>query len=289
MTEKQKTGNPAMDWGNMVSDLWGPMMNNWSEMINTDADGKASEMKGRMGESMQASAKVWKSLFGAMKEPEALETIQKATQLTPDIVMGFAQSCMEGFSNYQGKMHEWIKKRGEAKDSVDTQALDKEFIHQCKETYEKEFSRYLKMPQLGLTRFYQERAMKAADKHNVFQGTLSEFLHMLYMPMEKAFTSLQDKMVEMAEEGPLDEKSKTYYNLWVKLLEGHYMELFKQSEFIEGLSGTLEALEDYSAARQAVVDDLMKMHAIPTQNEMDELYKEIYHLKKRMRGYEKNK
>jgi class III poly(R)-hydroxyalkanoic acid synthase PhaE subunit len=181
-----------------------------------------------------------------------------------------------------------MKKRGEAKDAVDTQALDKEFIHQCKETYEKEFSRFLKMPQLGLTRFYQERAMTAADKHNIFQGALSEFLQMLYMPMEKAFTSLQDKMAEMAEEGPLDEKSKTYYNLWVQLLEGHYMELFKQSEFIEGLSGTLEALEDYSAARQAVVDDFLKMHAIPTQNEMDELYKEIYHLKKRMRGYEKN-
>lgn len=278
-----------MDWGNMVSDFWGPMMNQWSEMFNADTDGKKPEMKGRMGESMQSSAKVWKSLISAMKEPEALETFQKATRLTPDLVLGFAQSCMEGFSNYQGKVHEWIKKRGEATDPVDTQALDKEFIHQWNEAYEKEFSRYLKMPQLGLTRFYQERAMAAADKHNVFQGALSEFLHMLYMPMEKAFTSLQDKMVEMAEEGPLDEKSKTYYNLWVKLLEGHYMELFKQSEFIEGLSETLEALEDYSAARQAVVDDLLKMHAIPTQKEMDELYKEIYLLKKRMRGYEKNK
>jgi hypothetical protein len=289
MTEKQETGNPAMDWGNMVSDLWGPMMNNWSEMFNTDAGAKAPEMKGRMSKSMQASAKVWKSLLGAMKEPAALETFQRATQLTPDLVLGLAQSCMDGFSNYQGKMHEWMKKRGEAKDAVDTQALDKEFIHQCKETYEKEFSRFLKMPQLGLTRFYQERAMTAADKHNIFQGALSEFLQMLYIPMEKAFTSLQDKMAEMAEEGPLDEKSKTYYNLWIQLLEGHYMELFKQSEFIEGLSDTLEALEDYSAARQAVVDDFLKMNAIPTQNEMDELYKEIYHLKKRMRGYEKNK
>lgn len=289
MIEKQETGNPATDWGNMVSDLWGPMMKSWGEMFNADAGAKGPEMKGRMSKSMQASAKVWKSLFGAMKEPEALETFQKATELTPDLVLGFTHSCMEGFSNYQGKVHKWIKKRGEAKSTVDTQALDKEFIRQCKETYEKEFSRYLKMPQLGLTRFYQERAMAAADKHNVFQGALSEFLQMLYMPMEKAFTSLQDKMAEMAEEGPLDEKSKTYYNLWIQLLEGHYMELFKQSEFIEGLSETLEALEDYSTARQAVVDDLLKMHAIPTQNEMDELYKEIYLLKKRMRGYEKNK
>jgi class III poly(R)-hydroxyalkanoic acid synthase PhaE subunit len=278
-----------MNWGSMLSDFWGPMADNWGDMFTKNFGGELPGMKGRWGESVQATTKVWKSLFGAMKEPEALETFQKATQVTPDLVMGFAQSCLKGFANYQGRVQEWIQKRSQAEDPIDIQALDKEFIRQWNEAYEKEFSRYLKMPQIGLTRFYQERALNAADKYNLFQGVLSEFLHMLYLPMEKAFTSLQDKMSEMTEEGPLDEKSKTYYNLWIKLLEGHYMELFKQPEFGQSLSRTLEALEDYQTARQAVIDDLLKMHAIPTQNDLDDLYKEIYVLKKRMRVYEKNK
>jgi hypothetical protein len=124
----------------------------------------------------------------------------------------------------------------------------------------------------------------------MFQSTLFEFLHALYLPLEKSFKSLQEKMVEMtADEGSLDEKSKTYYNLWIKLLEGHYMELFKHPEFIDSLLQTLSALEEYSGARQAVVNDLLKMYAIPSHNDLDDLYKEIYILKKRMRAYEKKK
>jgi hypothetical protein len=290
MTEKRDTDSAFMDWGNMFSNFWSPMMDSWAGLFNWDAGQQSSAKQGRIGESLQATARMWQTMVGAMGQPEALETFKKATQITPEIALGFAQSCLSGFTDFQAHIHEWIKKRGEAKDPIDIQALDKEFLSRWKESYEKEFSQYLKVPQIGLTRFYQERAMHAADKANVFQSTLSEFLHMLYLPLEEAFKSLQEKMAEMAEEeGPLDEKSKTYYNLWVKLLEGHYMELFKQPEYIDSMTRTLNALEGYAAAREAVVNDFLKANAIPTHNELDDLYKEIYLLKKRIREYERKK
>jgi len=287
MTEKPETDASFMGSANLFSSLLGPMMNNWTEMFTSSAAQPAAGPQGRMGESIQATAKMWQAMLGAMSEPEALENFKAATQITPDIALGFAQTCLKGFLGFQEKLHEWIEKRGQAEDTFDAQALDKEFIRQWTAAYEKEFSQYLKIPQIGLGRLYQERAMQAADKLNMFQGTLSEFMHALYLPMEKAFKSLQEKMVEMAEAGPLDEKSKTYYNLWIKMLEGHYMELFKQQDFVDRLGKTLCALEEYSAARQAVVNDFLKMYAIPTHNDLDDLYKEIYLLKKRMRAYEK--
>ena len=116
---------------------------------------------------------------------------------------------------------------------------------------------------------------------------MAEFTHMLYLPLEKSFVQLQKKMVEMTDAGSVDEKPKTYYNLWIKLLEAQYMKLFQQSEYSETMARTLEALFNFSEARQALVDDLLKMAAIPTQKELDELYKEIYLLKKRMRAFEK--
>ncbi len=290
MTENRETDTSFMELGQMFTALLNPMMAHWGSMFESNGTQKDFGFKGRMGESMEASAKMWQAMAGAMSEPEALETFQKATQLTPDIAMGFAQSCMNGFNSFQGQMQEWIHKRSEVEDPVDIQALDKEFIRQWKEAYEDEFSQYFKIPQIGLGRFYQERAMNAADKLNVFQSALSEFLHALYLPMEKSIKSLQERMVAMAEdEGPLDEKSKTYYNLWIKLLEGHYMELFKEPEFIDSLLQTLSALEEYSGARQAVVNDFLKMYAIPSHNDLDDLYKEIYLLKKRMREYEKKR
>lgn len=289
MTENRGTDTSFMEMGRMFTAFINPMMAQWGNMFESNGTEKSFGFKGRMGESIEASAKMWQVMAGAMSEPESLETFQKATQITPDIALGFAQSCMSGFNRFQGQMHEWIQKRAEVDDPLDIQALDKEFIRQWKEAYDDEFSRYFKIPQIGLGRFYQERAMNAADKLNLFQSALSEFLHALYLPMEKSIKSLQEKMVEMAEdEGPLDEKSKTYYNLWIRLLEGHYMELFKEPEFIDSLLHTLSTLEEYSGARQAVVNDFLKMNAIPSQNDLDDLYKEIYQLKKRMREYEKN-
>ena len=290
MTEKRDTENPFMGWGNIFSDMMNPMMSNWGEMFKSGMQQQAPEFKGRMGESFQATAKMAQAMMGAMTGPEALEAFQKATSVTPDLALGFAQSCLNGFVNFQGQVQEWLQKRSDAKDAFDAQTMDKEFLRQWTEAYEDEFSQYFKIPQIGLGRFYQERAMHAADKLNVFQSALSEFLHVLYLPMEKSFKSLQEQMTEMAQaDEPLDEKSKTYYNLWIKLLEGHYMELFKQREFIDTLEKTLGALEEYSSAKQAVVNDVLKMYAIPTHNDLDELYKEIYLLKKRMREYEKKK
>ena len=85
----------------------------------------------------------------------------------------------------------------------------------------------------------------------------------------------------------MDDKSKTYYNLWIKVLEGHYMELYKTEEFSDTLADTLTALNDFSEARQTVVNDVLKMNSIPTNKELDDLYKEIYLLKKRVRACEK--
>ena len=94
-------------------------------------------------------------------------------------------------------------------------------------------------------------------------------------------------MAQMAEAGPLDEKTKTYYNLWIKLLEGHYMELFKQQEYAETMSNALVALNDFVDARQAVINDSLQQLNIPNNHDLDELSKEIYLLKKRVRALEK--
>ena len=226
-------------------------------------------------------------MLEAAGEPTAVEHFQKATRMSPDIALGFARSCMKSFTGIQSQIKEWLEKRGESLSSADIEELDKEMIQKWTEVYEEEFSQYLRMPQIGLGRFYQERALQAADKLNSFQGALSEFFHMLLRPIEKSLHSLQAKVVEMTEAGPLDEKSKTYYNLWIKLLEGHYMELFKQPEYSETMVKTLNALNQYVTARQAVVNDFLKQFNVPTHQDLDDLYKEIYLLKKRIRGYEK--
>ena len=65
------------------------------------------------------------------------------------------------------------------------------------------------------------------------------------------------------------------------------MTLFKQPEYAATMAKTLEALNEYTEARQAVVNDMLKQFNVPTHQDLDDLYKEIYLLKKRMRAFEK--
>jgi class III poly(R)-hydroxyalkanoic acid synthase PhaE subunit len=275
------------DWNKMMKDFWEPLQSQWSGLFKTSGTQESLQFKGRVGEYLQANTKMWQTMLGAMSGPDALDQFQKATQITPDIALGFAQTCLKGFTSLQSQVGEWIQKRGASLSAADLQELDWDFIKKWSDVYTNEFSRYLNIPQVGLGRVYQERLLQATDKMNAFQAVLSEFLLLLAKPVEKSLTSLQEKMTELTEAGPLDEKAKTYYNLWIKLLEGHYMELFKAQEYSAAMAKTLAALNEFVDARQTVVSDMLRQFNIPTHQDLDELAREIYLLKKRMRAYEK--
>lgn len=283
------TGQDAasMDWNKMVQEFMLSMFKPWSGVSQTvESEENEQSNKGRIAESLQTTVRMWQIMMGAMSEPSAFAHFQKATEMTPDIALGFTQTCLQSFIGLQAQAGEWIQKRGTSLSTADIQQLDSELIRDFTETYEKEFSRYLKVPQIGLGRFHQERSLHAVDKLNTLQLVLSEFLHMLYLPVEKSLKSLQEEMVEMTEAGPLDEKSKTYYNLWIKLLEGEYMKLFKQPEYADAMGKTLGALNEFVGARQEMVNEVLKQVNIPTNHDLDELSKEIYLLKKRVRTLE---
>ncbi len=275
------------DWNKMMKEFWEPLQNQWDGLFKGAGTQESMQFKGRVGEYLQANVRMWQIMLGALSGPDALTHFQKATQITPDIALGFAQTCLQSFTGLQTQMGEWIQKRGESLSAADIQELDREFIKKWKDVYENEFSRFLKIPQVGLGRVYQERLLQVTDKMNALQAALSEFLLVLAKPVEKSLTSLQEKMAEMTETGPLDEKYKTYYKLWIKLLEGHYMELFKASEYSAAMSKTLVALNEFVEARQTVVKDLLRQLSIPSHQDLDELAREIYLLKKRVRELEK--
>ena len=99
---------------------------------------------------------------------------------------------------------------------------------------------------------------------------------------------MQEKLSELTEAEKLPEDSRAVFQMWIKTLEGHYMTLFQSPEYTRTLNKTLDALASFSAAKKEVLQDAIR-HSLPlpTQDEIDELYKEIYVLKKRVRKLEK--
>ncbi len=66
------------------------------------------------------------------------------------------------------------------------------------------------------------------------------------------------------------------------------MTLFQSAEYIRTLTHTLHALEDFTTAKQELLSEAMAALGLPTRREMDELYREMYLLKKSMKAHGPN-
>jgi len=240
-------------------------------------------VKSRPQELLKSTIKMWQSMFSTLSEPGAMDTLSKGINALPEIVLKVAKTGWDGYFHLQQQWLERVGRIGQRTEAYRFEGLDQDIFKAWTEIYEKEFKQFLTVPQLGLTRYYQERMGVAIDKFNLFQATMAEFYRTLFLPMEKAYRVMQEKIGELTREGKLPENPKEYYLMWLKILEGHYMTLFKSPEYTRILSNTLNVMEEFLIARQRMLQDMMQTLPVPTNKEMDELSKELYLLKKKVK------
>jgi len=290
MEENKPQGNPA-------GDLFQP----WIDFMNQFFSGLAGMQPKRDGEktgsaegharasqeAMLSLFKTWGNLSTAMSEPSAAGSITGGLAILPDIMTRFLQTGLNGFLKAQAQAAEKIRSLGEHSEAYRFDNIDKDSLKAWSDFYEKEIRQYLKVPQLGLVRFYQERLNQALDKYHIMSAKLGDFMQILMLPMEKSFKVLAEKIEEQVRLRKIPEDPQEHYRLWVKILEGHYMTLFKSEEYTRALAETLSAFEDFISARNRIVSDVMQSLPIPTNKDMDDLYDEIYRLKKRVKEMER--
>lgn len=155
-------------------------------------------------------------------------------------------------------------------------------------TYEEELRKYLNMPQLGLTRYYQERLNRTIDRFQVLRSRMMDFAHLFYKPLEESLLLIEEEMrLAEGKEEALLKDPRAWYQAWISKLERKYLEMLRSEDYIETLRNTLNALYDYRKVRQQFLIDLLQDLPIPTNREMDEVYKDLYLIKKRLTKLEK--
>ena len=241
----------------------------------------------RFVEQWQKNLNSMKSFSQMMSEPESAAAAVKAINTLPEIIFKMAKSGWEASSQMQQHILEKAGKIGQRTEAYNFDNLDQEVFKAVTDIYEKELRKYFHIPQLGLTRFYQERFNQLLDKQNLFETTLAEFMSVLSLPIEKSFNVLQENLQKMAQEGNMPKETKEHYAMWVKILEGHYMTLFKSREYVDELHNTINKLEDYILAKNDMMQDFLQFFPVPTNKEMDVLYKEFHLLKNRVKELEK--
>jgi poly[(R)-3-hydroxyalkanoate] polymerase subunit PhaE len=295
MNDKQKDDiGPGIffgDWIKTSMAFWESMVSMWPNIHAAGSHTRDSKREGktsRFQTSWESTQKTWQAWSRIVSEPETMETIFNDTGELPEIFLKIAQTCVSSFVRLQ---QQWLEKAGRVQDSTKSfrfENIGEDAVKIWTQLYETELRKIFNMPQIGLTRFYQEKMNQTIDKYNIFQTRVTAFLQILSLPVEKSFQVMQEKLTELADEGLLPEGSKAYYQMWIKILEGHYMTLFQSVEYTEILNQTLYAMSEFSEAKKELLQStLLYMLPVPTQKEMDELYKEIYLLKKRIKALEK--
>jgi len=272
-------------WMKMATDFWGPVMKQWTEAL-APGEGQPEGPLTRGKASWSSYLKSLTALSASMGESGSADALLKGIGVMPDVLIRLLEGAWNSTFTLQRQMIEKAGRMGESVEAYQFEGLDQETFKAWAEIYKEEFQQFLQVPQLGLTRFYQEKAHRTLDKFVLLQNGMAEFVNILYLPMEQSVKVLQEKVAELAEKGALPENPKDYYNMWVKILEGHYMTLFKTSEYAQTLSRVLDAFEDYQATRDDLLQDVLKSLPVPTNRDMDALYKEIYELKKKIRTLE---
>jgi class III poly(R)-hydroxyalkanoic acid synthase PhaE subunit len=283
--DDKQAGSPGSmfaDWMKSAADFWLSAGRAWTPEATGAAKSSAFPAGdfGKMQEGFQTLLNTWQTSASALGSPQTMEAIFKGATASPETAMRMLQTTWDGyFQLYQI----WLKKAGKVGETVKPysfEGLEPGVFKEWTAFYEKELQPFFKAPQVGLTRLNQERTNAALDKFNQMQVAVSEFLHHLNGPVEKSIKAVQEKIEEQAKEGKLSENFKDYYNMWIKSLEGHYMTLYQSPEYIDSMGRALSAVEESKLARDNVLVDLLQFLPIPTNKEMDELYKEFHVLKK---------
>jgi polyhydroxyalkanoate synthesis regulator phasin len=285
-------------WHQSMTEAWSGVLKLWAppgesaQSETRTAAGKGAEKAdtgaaARLSAAAEAALKNWQAISAAMSAPESMLSMFKGVGAMPEVLATLSHNSLNSFMEMQEKVLERAGRLGQHVDAYSFSDIDENLFRSWTEVYEKEFSRFFRVPGLGLTREYQERAAKATDAYNRFQASLGEFLRLLALPLGRSFTVLQEKVSAMAEKGELPEEGKAYYDMWIKVLEGHYMTLFQTPEYMEALAQTLNNLSAFESARNAVIEDLLRGLPVASQSEMDDLHEEILLLKRRLRDLEK--
>jgi len=287
----EATGAETMiaDWIKFVTDFWGGQTQMWQQPH--DAADASSQKSGAQSarSAMDAAIRNWQAVSAAMSAPESVASLLKGAGAMPELLAKMAQNTVDGYMQLQQKWLERCGRIGETVDAYSFERLDENMFRAWTDMYETEFRQFFNIPQLGLARGYQEKFNQAVDKFNIYHSTLAEFVRVLSLPVSHSMAVMQEKLGEMTEKGALPDDSQKYYQLWIKVLEGHYMKLFQSPEYTRILANTLNAISDFTAARNAVLQDMMSGLPIPSRKEVDDLERELYELKKRIRAIEKDR
>ncbi len=235
----------------------------------------------------------YKDLADPAKYKEVLDNI---FGFYPDAISGFSTQAAKLLETFAGSTQEFMKPWAEA-----TEKSFKTFpqfmegypesgmniFHNMFTAFDSTIGRIFHVPPVGKDREKIELLLRSFDDLSVYIAKSIAYQHMMYVTglttTEKVIATIAEKI----KSGEEIKKFDDFFDLWTNVNEKTYYALFQTEDFSKMQGELLEAALNV----RKHFFKLMELHLydfpIALRSEMDDLYKTIYELKKKVKSLEK--
>ena len=210
----------------------------------------------------------------------------------PSDLQNLIKQCMGASESYKNMLTTvygpWMDNSVDLLDSIMKGAFQdpkefQEFFKIWKKSYEETFGKMLNSPQFGIDRNTYEMHMRTIDKLITFMGNYSELSMMISNLIVESTEDVVKKSFELIKEGESPKTFEEFYDFWKTTTSNAFDKLFFSDEFAEFLGNFVDSLMVLKINLDQVVEESLKWIPIPTNSDMDSLYKSVYDLKKEVR------
>ena len=254
--------------------------------VGTDDSSKNDSDSFRTYKTWETGANNLISILKLMSAPENQEAVMRGMSGYMQALMEASGESLDNMAEMQARLVDFFTKLADHTKAYNLDDLDHAAFESFRDFYREEIQKYIHMPKIGLPRQFHEQLSILIDRTTIFHSHLFELLFLFHQPFERTNRKRQEKIKKMLEDGEFVSDPKQAYNEWIRTLEGHFMELLKSREYLQVLNDTISSLADYRNIRTDVAEIFLKDLQIPTNNEMDEVYRDLYQTKKKLKSLE---
>ena len=293
MTEKPPENNRfdpfSEEWISTASKFWENSFKLQNQAVEnmTDSMNFLNKTASQSNDSQKMGKSTMDFVVSFFSKPENATAFTRVSEVLPLLITNLSHNLAANFTEIQSRLTEKGTHFGRRLNELDMETFNRNIFAIWKDIYESDFQKFYTIPSLGITRNYQEQINSAMDAGNRTYIAFAEFMNLLYLPVEKAGASVIEECREMMEKEELPDDPKKIYKSWIKTLEGNYMQMLQSPEYTAALNNLINTLSEHKDSRDKVFQALLNQLQIPTNREMDELYREIYLMKKKINRLEK--
>jgi hypothetical protein len=307
-----------------MNNAWTNMYSNWTNTLNNTFENLSSTMKNGLNKDMFSSMYHSNNVF--MKMNETFQPMMKAfnsngfnaeqlkNMMTAEFYKNMTEKMFEGFfpKNDFTKMFETIQTNMKnmmgnstsfSKEIVDnynnamknipamfTNLDMTKMMHTSQEmleAYNKPFAQMMKMMAPGKEKQMLENMVETMDKINVYQTKQAQLQYLLYTTAQKAMENSIKNNFDKTTDGTEITNFNQFFTEWVSTNENAYTSLFATEEFSQ-LKAEVTALgmsikKDYDNQLVSSLENT----PFAFKSDMDEVYKNLYDLKKMVKQMQK--